>query len=168
MMADRGAMIGRIEHARFGISRLGKGYGQKEVDDFLDGVVATLSGGKVPDPVMLRNTTFTNTWLRPGYRISNVRDLLEEIARYSRSRRPEDKGMAVDREAMISRIKHARFGISRLGKGYDEKEVDDFLDDIVGTLGDGRFPDPATLRNATFTVAWLRPGYRMGDVRGLL
>jgi len=70
---------------------------------------------------------------------------------------------------MISRIQNARFGTSWRERTYDEKEVDDFLDEVKKTLGEGHLPDPAKVRNAKFSVTGLLwPGYVIVDVDGLL
>jgi DivIVA domain-containing protein len=83
--------------------------------------------------------------------------------------RPGDEGAAANHEAMISRIQNARFGTSWRERTYDEKEVDDFLDEVKKTLGEGHLPDPAKVRNAKFSVTGLLwPGYVIVDVDDLL
>ena len=67
-------------------------------------------------------------------------------------------------EAAIARIKGAQFGTTRWG-GYDEREVDDFLDEMVARLSRG---EPVESGSAAFSRARLRPGYRCADVDALL
>ena len=68
-------------------------------------------------------------------------------------------------EAAIARIKGAKFRTTRWG-GYDEQEVDDFLDEIVARLSRSkRQPRPVS---PAFSGARLRPGYRRADVDALL
>jgi DivIVA domain-containing protein len=76
------ALISRIPGVKFRRAWWGKGYDEKEVDDFLDRTMAQLREGKHLNPAALRNAAFTVTWLRPGYRASEVDDLLAELARY--------------------------------------------------------------------------------------
>jgi DivIVA domain-containing protein len=76
------ALISRIAGIKFHRAWWGKGYDEKEVDDFLDRAMAQLREDKRLNPSALRNAAFTVTWLRPGYRTSEVNDLLEELARY--------------------------------------------------------------------------------------
>jgi len=71
-------------------------------------------------------------------------------------------------QAMISRIQTSTFGITRLNAGYDERSVDDFLDEVVRIFAAGQLPDPVELRDATFSTTRLRPGYAIPDVRALL
>ena len=67
-------------------------------------------------------------------------------------------------EAAIARIKGAKFRTTRWG-GYDEREVDDFLDEIVARLSRGEQAGPGS---PAFSGARLRPGYRRADVDALL
>lgn len=73
-----------------------------------------------------------------------------------------------DVRAIVDSIRNSRFGTTRRS-GYDEEEVDQFLDRIVDNLTRG---ERGTLRQlageARFTTARLRPGYRVADVDSLL
>jgi DivIVA domain-containing protein len=78
------------------------------------------------------------------------------------------QGADDDHAAMISRIENARFSTTRFGPGYDEEEVDKFLDVLVRALSDEGTLDPAMVREAKFSVTRLRPGYNQEDVDALL
>jgi DivIVA domain-containing protein len=68
-------------------------------------------------------------------------------------------------QATIARIKAAKFLITRWD-GYDEAEVDGFLDEVVARLDRG---EPAGRGEApVFSRTRLRPGYRKADVDALL
>jgi DivIVA domain-containing protein len=69
---------------------------------------------------------------------------------------------------LIERIKNAQFRTTRWSPGYDEEEVDNFLDRVVATLRVSELPDQDELRNVQFATTRLRPGYVMQDVDGLL
>ncbi|HEX4093127.1 MAG TPA: DivIVA domain-containing protein [Trebonia sp.] len=69
---------------------------------------------------------------------------------------------------LIERVRNAKFRTTRLPPGYDDAEVDNFLDRIVGILSESGLPDPDELRSAQFTTRRLRPGYLKQDVDGLL
>jgi DivIVA domain-containing protein len=71
-------------------------------------------------------------------------------------------------QVLIDRIRNAQFRTTRLSPGYDEREVDDLLDRIVGILGASTRPDPDELSNARFSTTRLRPGYVQQDVDYLL
>jgi DivIVA domain-containing protein len=68
---------------------------------------------------------------------------------------------------MVSRIQNARFRTTRRG-GYDEEEVDKFLDSLVKVLSDERRLDPVMVRDTAFHIVRLRPGYAQADVDALL
>lgn len=75
----------------------------------------------------------------------------------------EDQGERADYAAQVERV---AFRSGRLGMGYDEDEVDAFLDRAVATL---RGTADTTLtsdgvREARFTTVMLRPGYAIGEV----
>jgi len=65
---------------------------------------------------------------------------------------------------LVERIKNVRFGTVRLAPGYDEEEVDVFLDTLVAALGGDGQLDRSELRDARFTTTRIRPGYAMPDV----
>jgi DivIVA domain-containing protein len=69
---------------------------------------------------------------------------------------------------LIERIEKARFSTTRLSGGYDEEEVDTFLDKVITVLSKGGQPDQAELRSAHFTTTRLRPGYVTQDVDSFL
>ena len=69
---------------------------------------------------------------------------------------------------LIDRIRNAQFRTTRLAPGYDEREVDDLLDRVVGILCASTRPDPNELSNARFSTTRLRPGYVQEDVDRLL
>ena len=69
---------------------------------------------------------------------------------------------------LAERIRKAEFHTIRFSPGYNEREVDDFLDGIVRILRDGARPNPDELRNVQFTTSRLRPGYLQRDVDRLL
>jgi DivIVA domain-containing protein len=69
---------------------------------------------------------------------------------------------------LIERIKNATFGTTRFSAGYDEEEVDDFLDKVVAVLGQAGRPDHGELSDAQFRTVRLRAGYAREDVDRLL
>jgi DivIVA domain-containing protein len=69
---------------------------------------------------------------------------------------------------LIEQIKNAQFSTTRFSTGYDEEEVDIFLDKLIAILSESGRPDQGELRNAQFSATWLRPGYGRQDVDSLL
>jgi DivIVA domain-containing protein len=85
---------------------------------------------------------------------------------------PTSPGPAITLDArtsgLIGRIEKVTFSTTRLSTGYDEEEVDVFLDKVIAVLSEGGQPDQAELRGAHFTTTRLRPGYVRQDVDGFL
>ena len=74
-------LIERIQNAKFRTTRLSPGYDEREVDNLLDRLVATLRASALPDPAELRSPQVTTRrLLRPGYVRQDVDNLLSEVA----------------------------------------------------------------------------------------
>jgi len=73
---------------------------------------------------------------------------------------------------LIARIKEVRFAATRLHSGYDERDVDKFLDAVVANLASSATPlTPAQIRDKVFRRTRVKNGYLIEDVddfRGLL
>ena len=156
-----------LETAKDRLARGFPGYRIADVDSFLDGVLAALRGGEPPSPADVRAVTFPLTRWRTGYAPRDVDRLIGELAQLVR-RPGTDADVPVGVRKLVDRIRISRFGTTRRG-GYDEEEVDEFLDRIIHNLMRG---ERGTLQRlageARFTMVRLRPGYRMADVDGLL
>lgn len=68
-------------------------------------------------------------------------------------------------QAAIERIRDAKFRTTRWD-GYDEREVDTFLDEMIARLDRGESAGGGMA--PVFTSTRLRPGYRKADVDALL
>jgi DivIVA domain-containing protein len=81
-----------------------------------------------------------------------------------------DPAIAVDAKTagLIERIKTVRFSTTRLSPGYDEEEVDAFLDKLVAALSQDGQLDRSELREVRFSTTRMRPGYGMPDVNAFL
>jgi DivIVA domain-containing protein len=83
-----------------------------------------------------------------------------------------DPGPAIAPDAktasLIERIKTVRFSTTRISPGYDEEEVDVFLDKLVAALGQDGQVDRPELREVQFSTTWMRPGYVIADVDAFL
>ena len=78
---------------------------------------------------------------------------------------PRDRLLAVAVEqampaGLIERIKNVRFSTTRLAPGYDEEEVDTFLDKLVAVLSEDSELDRSELHEVRFSRTRLRPGVR--------
>jgi DivIVA domain-containing protein len=77
-----------------------------------------------------------------------------------------EQGEREEPEDHATRVERAAFRPGRLGMGYNEDEVDAFLDRVVATLrGTTDTPlTPGDVREARFATVMLRPGYAIGEV----
>jgi DivIVA domain-containing protein len=137
------------------------------VDSFLGGVLAELRGGAAPSPGAVRAVTFPLTKWRTGYAPRDVDRLVGELAQLVQ-RPGSDVDVPLAVRELVDRIRNSRFGTTRRG-GYEEEEVDEFLDRIMRSLIRG---ERGTMRQlageAQFTTVRLRPAYVMADVDDLL
>jgi DivIVA domain-containing protein len=60
------------------------------------------------------------------------------------------------------------FSTVKFSAGYEEEDVDNFLDKLIAVLGASGELDPGLVRNAQFATTRLRPGYAMQDVDNFL
>ena len=136
------------------------------MDSFLDRVLAALRRGEPPSPEDVRAVTFRLTKWRAGYAPRGVDRLIGELAQLVAGSGSED--VPLDVRKLVDRIRSSRFGTTHRG-GYDEEEVDEFLDRIMGNLIRGERGTMLRLvGEARFTTLRVRPGYVMADVDGLL
>ncbi len=161
-----------VRNSRFRTTRLSPGYREDEVDDFLDVVVADLAGrglGRAQDQSPLPP--------RPGAAGASARPRHQRPGADDRQR-PSAPGPQEGpprpprRSGMTPRdVREKQFATTRLTTGYNEQEVDDFLDRAEFTLDvlqQGR-PDRATLTAAEveriqFSTTRARPGYDPAQV----
>jgi DivIVA domain-containing protein len=164
--ADPGTVY-LLETAKDRLAKGLPGYRISDVDSFLDGVLAAVRGGQSPSPANVRAVTFALTQWRTGYIPREVDRLIGELAQLLRRPGPDaDVPPAVHK--LVDQIRSSRFATTRRG-GYDEEEVDKFLDRIIDNLIQG---ERGTLQRLAgeprFTTARLRPCYVKEDVDSLL
>ncbi|MFC6085531.1 DivIVA domain-containing protein [Sphaerisporangium aureirubrum] len=73
-------------------------------------------------------------------------------------------------ESQAARVERVSFRPGRLGSGYNEDEVDGFLDRVVATLR-GTTDRPLSadeIRTATFSTVMFKPGYSVSQVDAFL
>ncbi|NUP04072.1 MAG: DivIVA domain-containing protein [Nonomuraea sp.] len=159
------------------------GYDPVEVDALIGRIEATLGrGSHTIEPVTadeVRTATFRAK--RGGYHETAVDFALEAfvVALETQAKRPVRLAMAEPTgellreewfEAQAARVERVAFRPGRMGTGYNEDEVDAFLDRVVATLrGTTEFPVTAKeVREAKFSTVLFRAGYLIADVDSFL
>ncbi|WP_285729577.1 DivIVA domain-containing protein [Nocardiopsis sp. ATB16-24] len=179
-----------VRNSRFRTTRLSPGYREDEVDDFLDLVIADLTerglgrpgdqrhSPPLPprhgsDPAASRGTPETHGRAE-RYEAGGPERAARSRAgsSHARSGTPHPRSGPPRPALMTPRdIREQQFATTRLTTGYNEQEVDDFLDRAEFTLDmlqRGR-PDQATLTAAEvervqFATTRARPGYDPAQV----
>lgn len=85
-----------------------------------------------------------------------------------RPRREEPDPPDITTVGLAQRINESTFGTTRLLPGYDQRQVDAFLDKLIAVLNDGGRLDPDELRDVRFETRRIRPGYHMEHVDDFL
>lgn len=159
------------------------GYDPVEVDALITRIESTLGRGPhAVEPVTadeVRTATFRAK--RGGYHETAVDFALEAfvVALETQAKRPVRLAMAEPTgellreewfETQAARVERVAFRPGRMGTGYNEDEVDAFLDRIVATLrGTTEFAVTAQeVREARFSTVLLRAGYLIADVDSFL
>lgn len=170
--ADGNDLIGWLATARLQLqpARRHPGYDTRDVDAFLGSIDAALKRGEQPDPERASMAQFRTARVRSGYDRQSVDALLDELQQRLRgadvpSGQTQTPYSSAD--GLMQRIRSARFGVTR-GPGYDEEDVDTFLERIVATLARGGPLTAAEVRGAQFRITRIRPGYVQQDVDNLL
>ncbi|RSN14021.1 hypothetical protein DMB42_05485 [Nonomuraea sp. WAC 01424] len=159
------------------------GYDPGEVDALIVRIESTLGRGPhTVEPVTadeVRAATFRAK--RGGYHETAVDFALEAfvVALETQAKRPVRLAMAEPTgellreewfETQAARVERVAFRPGRMGTGYNEDEVDAFLDRVVATLrGTTEFPVTAKeVRETRFSTVLLRAGYLIADVDSFL
>jgi DivIVA domain-containing protein len=73
--------------------------------------------------------------------------------------------MPTERSALIARIKKVSFTPTRFRRGYDERAVDDFLDEVIASLAVSSVPfTPVQIRERELRQVGFKGGYEIEEV----
>jgi DivIVA domain-containing protein len=73
--------------------------------------------------------------------------------------------MPTERSALIARIKKVSFTPTRFRRGYDERVVDDFLDEVIASLAVSSVPfTPVQIRERELRQVGFKGGYEIEEV----
>lgn len=147
-----------------------RGYHRDEVDAFISRIEGTLGRSPLYAPPVtameVDDVRFASR-LR-GYRMRAVDAALDAYARELEGRGGRRRRMAaVDVDKLIGMVRNVRFATTRFGEGYDEANVDAFLDKMILALR-GHRAMATDVRAVRFPVTRLRRGYRQPEVDAFL
>jgi DivIVA domain-containing protein len=147
-----------------------RGYHRDQVDAFIARIEGTLGRSPLYAPPVtaaeVGGVRFTPT-LR-GYRTKAVDEALDgylrELEGHGGGRHRMPSGHA---DRLIGLVRNVQFATTRLTEGYEEQQVDAFLDKMIVALRrHGALA--ADVRGARFATTRIRPGYRQPEVDAFL
>lgn len=143
----------------FGVRRIGPGYRRRDVDAFVDRLIATVDRRPIGDPVTRSDVLGSqfSPVLAGGYDVEQVDKFLDDALAWLPKPPP----------SALPTYERPLFTPVRLRKGYEVAEVDAFLDRLFATLK-GRTVDRQVtareVRQVQFTPVRMREGYDVEEV----
>lgn len=146
-----------------------RGYHRYQVDAFVARIEGTLGRSPLYAPPVTPEEVAAVRFRRSvlGYRMKDVDRALDAYIRELEDRRGRRRMRGGDVDQLIGLVRNVRFGMTRLTVGYDEREVDAFLDKMIVALRQQR-ARPSEVKSALFATTRMRPGYRQSDVDAFL
>lgn len=137
-----------------------RGYDRAAVDRAVSGALAALGGTAPPGYVRAEPPSAAPPPVPPGYGPAQP------------GAAPPGRGAPAsdgERERMVARLRDPRLGTTTLGPGYDQGEVDRFLQDASARLSGGTaWLTADEVRSVAFTTTRFRGGYDEQAVDALL
>jgi len=168
-MTDSADLIRELESTRFTPVRLREGYDMGEVDEFLDRLGQAARDGQ-PFAPLVAGAEFTTVRLREGYDITEVDALLARMASVvplPDERAAREAAASPTAQALLARIRGARFEPTLLRVGYRTSDVDDFFDQLIDAALEER-PLSPLIDTVSFTRGRFHRGYSPADVDAFL
>lgn len=146
-----------------------RGYSREQVDTFVARIEGTLGRSPLYAPPVTADDVRAVRFARRmrGYRMNAVDAALEGYVRELEDKGGRNRLRSGEADQLIGLVRNVRFGTTRLTMGYDEREVDAFLDKMIVALRKNR-ARPSEVNKAVFATTRMRPGYRQTDVDAFL
>lgn len=132
----------RIRAASFAPTRFQAGYNQDDVDEYLETLIAQVSA-EHPEPSRTRPGTGPSRLERPAFRATNWAEGYSIVDVDAFLTEVESRLAQGRTEGLADVIRSATFEASRFQPGYNQDDVDDYLDVLVTKLR-GDLPPPYT------------------------
>jgi DivIVA domain-containing protein len=146
-----------------------RGYSPAQVDAFIGRIEGTLGHSPLYAPPVTADEVNAVRFGRAvrGYRMKAVDEALEEYIRTLEDQAGGNRMVSGEVDRLIGLVRNVRFTTTRLAPGYDEQEVDDFLDATIAALRAGT-ARASTVKKSVFATTRMRPGYRQAEVDAFL
>jgi DivIVA domain-containing protein len=149
--------------------RASRGYDREQVYTFVARIEGTLGRSPLYAPPVTADEVRAVRFARKvgGYGMNAVDAALEAYVRELEDKGGRGRPRSGEVDQLIGLVRNVQFGTTRLEVGYDEQEVDAFLDKMIVALRENR-ARPSEVNTAVFATTRMRPGYRQTDVDAFL
>lgn len=146
-----------------------RGYHRDQVDALIARIEGTLGKSPLYAPSVTADDVTAARFKRRlgGYRIKPVDEALDDYVRQLEDKGGPNRIRSTEADQLIGLVRNVRFGTTRLRTGYDEQEVDAFLNEMITALRRDR-ARASQVKNVVFVTTRMRPGYRQPDVDAFL
>jgi DivIVA domain-containing protein len=151
------------------IPRAVRGYDRDQVDSLIARIEGTLGRAPLYAPPVTVNevSDYRFTTALRGYEIKAVDRLLDDYLKELENLGGRHRIRAADTDRLIGLVRNVTFPATRVREGYDEREVDAFLDNVIVLLRKNS-ARASEMRGAKFATTRMRTGYRQADVDAFL
>lgn len=146
-----------------------RGYSRHEVDAFVARIEGTLGRKPLYAPPVTADDVTAVRFGRSvrGYRMNAVDEALDAYVRELEDKGARSRMRPSEVDRLIGLVRNVRFATTRLRVGYDEQEVDAFLDKMISALRENR-ARASEVKSVVFTASRMRTGYRQPEVDAFL
>lgn len=146
-----------------------RGYRRDDVDSFIARIEGTLGRSPLYAPPVTPDDVSAVRFARAvrGYQTKAVDAALEAYVRELEDKNGRSRLRPGEADQLIGLVRNVQFGTTRVNVGYDEGEVDAFLDQMIVALREHR-ARASEVKKAAFSITRMRAGYRQADVDAFL
>jgi DivIVA domain-containing protein len=146
-----------------------RGYSPAQVDALIGRIEGTLGLSPLYAPPVTADEVNAVKFRRAvrGYRMKAVDEALEKYIRELEDKAGGNRMVSGEVDRLVGLVRNVQFATSRLSPGYDEQEVDDFLDTTIAALRAGTARG-SVVKKSAFATTRMRPGYRQAEVDAFL
>jgi DivIVA domain-containing protein len=151
------------------LPRAARGYHRDQVDSLVARIEGTLGRAPLYAPPVTVNEVndYRFTLAMRGYSIKAVDRLLDGYLKELEDLGGRHRIRAADTDRLVGLVRNVTFPVTRVREGYNEQQVDAFLDTVIVALRANR-ARASELRSARFSTTRMRTGYRQADVDAFL
>jgi DivIVA domain-containing protein len=146
-----------------------RGYRRAQVDAFIARIEGTLGRKPLYAPPVTPDDVTAVRFPRAvrGYQTKAVDAALEAYIHELEDKTGRSRMRPGEMDQLVGLVRNVQFGVTRVNVGYDEQEVDAFLDQMIVALRANR-ARASDVKKAVFSNTRMRAGYRQAEVDAFL